>query len=87
MQLVQQQLAAQEAEQRLMAFCQATDESHAESSTRQIQETVSTSKPASAASVISGTARQVQQPRAVQQQVCCCLVSCILIPVLYAVFD
>ena len=69
MQLQQQQLAAQEAEQKLMAFCQTTEQNHAEAASQQLQEAESPSKAANAAPVISGSAQQAQQPKPAQQQV------------------
>ena len=69
MQLQQQQLAAQDAEQKLMAFCQTTDRSNAEATMPHLQEAESHSKAASAAQIISSSAQQVQQANRAQQQV------------------
>ena len=62
MQLQQQLLAAQQAEQRLMAFCESKDRSSLGAAVQQAQEV----EPAS-------TAGQVQQPMTAQQQVCDCV--------------
>lgn len=69
MQLQQQQLAAQEAEQKLMAFCQTTERSNAEATIQHLQDVESRSQAGSAAQVISGSAQQVQQAKRAQQQV------------------
>ena len=69
MQLQQQQAAAQEAEQKLMTFCQTTEKSRAEATSQHLQKAESPSKAANAASVIGGSAQQVQQPKPAQQQV------------------
>ena len=69
MQLQQQQAAAQEAEQKLMIFCQTTEKNQAEVASQHLQKAESPSKAANAASVISGSAQQVQQPKPAQQQV------------------
>ena len=68
MQLQQQQVAAQEAEQKLMTFCQITEKSHAEAARQHLQEAESLGNAANAASVISSSAQQVQQPKPAQQQ-------------------
>lgn len=67
MQLQQQQQAAQEAEQKLMAFCQTAVQNHAEAASRHPQEAESPSKAAHAARVISASAQQAQQPKTAQQ--------------------
>lgn len=75
MQVQQQHLAAQEAEQRLMAFCQATEGSNAEATRPHQHQAEPTSEAASAAPVMGGYSVQqvTQQPKHAKQQVRHCM--------------
>lgn len=75
MQVQQQQLAALEAEQRLLSFCQATEGSSAEAIRQHQHQAKPISKAASAAPVMGGYAAQqvIQQPKRSKQQVRRCL--------------
>lgn len=75
MQVQQQQLAAEEAEQRLMAFCQATEGNNGEATRQHQHKAEPTSEAASAAPVMGSYSAQqtIQQPQHSKQQVARCL--------------